>query len=64
MLLVDQVMVLVGKDKGKISVINDIIKERNWVFVSGLNTVSCELHTTAIDLLRFSHTGVHDIQYH
>ena len=33
-------MVLVGKDKGKISTITDIVKERNWVFVQGLNVVS------------------------
>lgn len=33
----DRVMVMVGKDKGKIGTINTIIKERNWVFVDGLN---------------------------
>ena len=35
-----QVEVLVGKDKGKVGMINSIIKERNWVYVEGLNCVS------------------------
>ena len=31
---------MVGKDKGKQGIINSIIKERNWVYVEGLNVVS------------------------
>jgi large subunit ribosomal protein L24 len=31
------VEVLVGKDKGKQGIINQIIQERNWVIVEGLN---------------------------
>ena len=38
-----QVEVLVGKDKGKFGVISSIIKERNWVYVEGLNAVSRSL---------------------
>ena len=34
-----QVMLLVGKDKGKIGVVKDIVAERNWVFVENLNCV-------------------------
>ncbi|ESN99519.1 hypothetical protein HELRODRAFT_84263 [Helobdella robusta] len=33
----DRVQILVGPDKGKHGLINCIIKERNWVFVEGLN---------------------------
>ena len=33
----DRVEVLKGPEKGKQGVINHIIKERNWVFVAGLN---------------------------
>ncbi|EFX78541.1 probable 39S ribosomal protein L24, mitochondrial [Daphnia pulex] len=33
----DRVEVLVGKDKGKIGLVNQIIEERNWVVVEGLN---------------------------
>lgn len=33
----DRVQVLVGPDKGKQGLINQIIQERNWVFVEGLN---------------------------
>jgi len=33
----DRVEILVGKDKGKHGLINSIIKERNWVYVEGLN---------------------------
>ncbi|KAL8606336.1 hypothetical protein ACOMHN_050816 [Nucella lapillus] len=33
----DRVEVLSGPDKGKLGIINSIIKERNWVFVEGLN---------------------------
>jgi large subunit ribosomal protein L24 len=33
----DRVEILVGKDKGKQGLVNSIIKERNWVFVEGLN---------------------------
>ncbi|KAI0232295.1 putative 39S ribosomal protein L24, mitochondrial [Lamellibrachia satsuma] len=35
--LCSKVEVLVGKDKGKFGVISSIIKERNWVYVEGLN---------------------------
>jgi len=31
---------LVGQDKGKQGIVNQIIQERNWVIVEGLN---CEL---------------------
>lgn len=41
---------MVGKDKGKIGTINTIIKERNWVFVDGLNVVS-ENYIIVIDCL-------------
>ncbi|ELU00889.1 hypothetical protein CAPTEDRAFT_170410 [Capitella teleta] len=37
----DVVEILIGKDKGKIGVVNSIIKERNWVYVEGLN---CEFN--------------------
>ncbi len=33
----DRVEILVGKDAGKHGIVNSIIKERNWVFVEGLN---------------------------
>ncbi|XP_057380058.1 large ribosomal subunit protein uL24m-like [Daphnia carinata] len=33
----DRVEVLVGKDKGKIGLVSQIIEERNWVVVEGLN---------------------------
>ncbi|KAG5672103.1 hypothetical protein PVAND_002258 [Polypedilum vanderplanki] len=33
----DRVEVLVGKDKGKQGIINQIFQERNWVIVEGLN---------------------------
>ncbi|XP_003746870.1 probable 39S ribosomal protein L24, mitochondrial [Galendromus occidentalis] len=33
----DRVQILVGKDKGKQGIVNYIVKERNWVCVSGLN---------------------------
>nr|CAI5865236.1 unnamed protein product [Callosobruchus analis] len=36
----DRVEILVGKDKGKQGIIKEIIEERNWVIVEGLN---CEL---------------------
>ena len=35
-----QVELLIGKDKGKQGTIIDIIRERNWVVVEGLNCVS------------------------
>ena len=35
-----QVEVLTGPDKGKIGIVNGVIKERNWVYVEGLNCVS------------------------
>lgn len=34
----DRVEVLVGPDKGKQGIVNQIIQERNWVIVEGLNT--------------------------
>ncbi|KAF4524279.1 hypothetical protein B566_EDAN012042 [Ephemera danica] len=34
----DRVEVLVGKDKGKQGIVSQIIQERNWVIVEGLNT--------------------------
>lgn len=34
----DRVEVLVGKDKGKQGIVTQIIQERNWVIVDGLNT--------------------------
>ncbi|CAF0775351.1 unnamed protein product [Brachionus calyciflorus] len=33
----DKVQIMTGKDAGKQGLINAIIKQRNWVFVSGLN---------------------------
>lgn len=33
----DRVEVLVGKDKGKHGIVSEIIPERNWVIVEGLN---------------------------
>ncbi|OAF70155.1 hypothetical protein A3Q56_02093 [Intoshia linei] len=33
----DRVMIMTGKDEGKIGIVNCIIKERNWVFVESLN---------------------------
>ena len=38
--LCPQVQILVGKDKGRHGYINSVIKERNWVYVDGLNCVS------------------------
>lgn len=29
---------MTGKDEGKQGIINGVIKQRNWVFVEGLNT--------------------------
>ncbi|CAH2229009.1 probable 39S ribosomal protein L24, mitochondrial [Pararge aegeria] len=34
----DRVEILVGKDKGKQGIVSQVIQERNWVFVEGLNT--------------------------
>jgi len=34
----DRVEVLVGKDKGKQGIVTQVIEERNWVIVQGLNT--------------------------
>ena len=31
---------MIGKDQGKHGLVNSIIKERNWVYVEGLNCVS------------------------
>nr|CAG4645698.1 EOG090X0ADH [Lynceus sp. MCZ IZ 141354] len=33
----DKVEILVGKDKGKVGIVNYIVQERNWVCVEGLN---------------------------
>lgn len=38
----DRVEIMTGPDKGKQGIINQIIEERNWVFVQGLN---CKLKT-------------------
>ena len=35
-----QVMILAGKDKGKIGQISEVVRSKNWVFVEGLNCVS------------------------
>jgi hypothetical protein len=35
-----KVEILTGKDAGKQGIVNAIIKQRNWVFVEGLNCVS------------------------
>lgn len=35
----DRVEVLVGPDKGKQGIVSQVIQERNWVIVEGLNTV-------------------------
>lgn len=42
----DRVQVLVGKDKGKQGIVKDIIQERNWVIVDGLN---CHLRRIGAD---------------
>nr|CAG4644165.1 EOG090X0ADH [Lepidurus arcticus] len=34
----DKVEILVGKDKGKLGLVNYVVQERNWVTVEGLNT--------------------------
>ncbi|XP_015177156.1 PREDICTED: probable 39S ribosomal protein L24, mitochondrial [Polistes dominula] len=34
----DRVEILVGRDKGKQGIVKEIIQERNWVIVEGLNT--------------------------
>lgn len=34
----DRVEILVGKDKGKQGIVSQVIQERNWVIVEGLNT--------------------------
>lgn len=36
-LLGDRVEVMIGKDRGKQGIVNYIVKERNWIFVEGLN---------------------------
>lgn len=35
-----QVELMVGRDKGKQGLVKQIVYERNWVFVEGLNNVS------------------------
>lgn len=39
---------MVGKDKGKQGIVSQVIQERNWVFVEGLNT---HLRTVRTSLL-------------
>ena len=34
----DRVEVQVGKDKGKMGVVKQIVEERNWCYVEGLNS--------------------------
>ncbi|CAG4966345.1 unnamed protein product [Colias eurytheme] len=34
----DRVEIMVGKDKGKQGIVSQVIQERNWVIVEGLNT--------------------------
>ncbi|KAM3958025.1 LOW QUALITY PROTEIN: mitochondrial ribosomal protein L24 [Aphomia sociella] len=34
----DRVEIMIGKDKGKQGIISQVVQERNWVFVEGLNT--------------------------
>jgi len=34
----DRVEVLIGKDRGKQGIVSQVIQERNWVYVAGLNT--------------------------
>ncbi|OXA62470.1 hypothetical protein Fcan01_02801 [Folsomia candida] len=34
----DRVEVLVGRDRGKHGIVSQVIQERNWIFVAGLNT--------------------------
>ncbi|KAJ7369916.1 39S ribosomal protein L24, mitochondrial [Desmophyllum pertusum] len=34
----DTVMLLAGKDKGKIGKVTEVVRSKNWVFVEGLNT--------------------------
>jgi ribosomal protein L24 len=55
-----QVEILVGKDKGKIGAVNSIIKERNWVFVEGLNCVSIHTELRGSYFIKVSVPGVHD----
>ena len=33
-------MLLSGKDKGKTGTVTEVVRNKNWVFVEGLNTVS------------------------
>ena len=35
----DRVEIMIGKDAGKQGIVNSVIKQRNWVFVTGLNCV-------------------------
>ncbi len=35
---------MTGKDAGKQGIVSGIVRERNWIFVEGLNCVSCNLH--------------------
>jgi large subunit ribosomal protein L24 len=34
-----QVQIVAGKDAGKQGIVNGIIRQRNWIFVQGLNCV-------------------------
>jgi large subunit ribosomal protein L24 len=35
-----QVQIMSGKDAGRQGIVNAVIRQRNWVFVQGLNTVN------------------------
>ena len=39
----DRVQILNGKDAGKQGIVNGVIKQRNWIFVEGLNCVSLKI---------------------
>lgn len=45
----DRVEVLVGKDRGKQGVISELIPERNWCYVTGLNCVYKTVSPTGFD---------------
>lgn len=33
----DRVQIMVGRDKGKQGIVNQLVEERNWVYVEGMN---------------------------
>lgn len=47
----DVVEILTGKDKGKIGPASYIVKERNWVFVQGLNTKLAEYRNNKDEII-------------